>query len=68
MMTTREFRIEGMSCNHCVMSVRKELEKLPGVASNDVRIGAALVSFEESKVSEEKIKAAIKEAGYVVLS
>ena len=66
-MTTREFRIEGMSCHHCVMSVKKEIEKIPGVASSDVRIGSALVSFEETKVSEQDVKAAIQEAGYVVL-
>ena len=27
-MKTQELKIEGMSCNHCVMAVRKELEKL----------------------------------------
>ena len=65
-MTTKEFKIDGMTCNHCVMSVNKELKKLPGITSSDVRIGAALVSFEELNVSELQIKAAIQEAGYVV--
>lgn len=64
-MITREFRIQGMTCNHCVMAVQKELTKLVGVASADVKIGAAMVSFDEHKVSERQIASAIAEAGYI---
>lgn len=64
-MTTREFRIQGMTCNHCVMAVQKELYRLGGVTSADVKIGAALITFDEHKTSERHIKQAIQEAGYV---
>ena len=30
-MTTKEIKIEGMSCGHCEMAVRKELSKLDNV-------------------------------------
>jgi copper chaperone len=65
-MTTKDIRIEGMSCNHCVMAVKKELSKIPGLRVKDVRIGLASVEFDESAVTPEKIKEAVAEAGYVL--
>lgn len=60
------FKIDGMSCNHCVMAVKKEIQKLD-VESLDVKIGEASVKFDEMKVSESQIKEAITEAGYTVI-
>lgn len=60
------FKIDGMSCNHCVMAVKKEIQKLD-VESLDVKIGEASVKFDEKKVSEYQIKEAITEAGYTVI-
>ncbi|GIK20862.1 MAG: heavy-metal-associated domain-containing protein [Ignavibacteriota bacterium] len=60
------FKIDGMSCNHCVMAVKKEIQKLD-VESLDVKIGEASVKFDEKKVSESQIKEAITEAGYTVI-
>lgn len=59
-------KIDGMSCQHCVMAVKKEIQKLD-VKNLDVKIGEASVEFDESKVSEENIKKAIEEAGYIVV-
>lgn len=58
-----EIKIEGMSCQHCVMAVRKEIMKLP-VEKVEVKIGEAIVEFDESKVTIDKIKQSIVEAGY----
>ncbi len=65
-MTTKDIRIDGMSCNHCVMSVKKELGKIPGLHIKDVRIGSASVEYDESLVTPEKIKEAVEEAGYAL--
>ena len=65
-MITKDFRIEGMSCNHCVMAVKKELSKIPALRVKDVRIGLASVEFDESAVTPEKIKEAVEEAGYAL--
>lgn len=62
----KEFIIDGMSCGHCVMAVKKEISKL-NVSDLNVAIGNAQVDFDESKLSEEKIKQAITEAGYIVV-
>ncbi|MDR3610056.1 MAG: cation transporter [Ignavibacteriaceae bacterium] len=67
-MKTQEFRIDGMSCGHCVMAVRKELTKLENVKVDDVQIGKAKVEYDESKISEDRIINAIEEAGYKVLA
>ena len=66
-MTNQEIKIEGMSCNHCVMAIKKELSKVP-LDSFDVQIGSAKVNYDESKVNSDDIKKAIEEAGYKVVS
>ena len=64
-MTTKELIIDGMSCQHCVMAVQKELSKL-NLDSYDVKIGAAKITFDKSKVKEEEIEKTIENAGYKV--
>ena len=62
----KEFKIEGMSCGHCVMAVEKELNKLD-IKDKKVEIGSAKIEFDPVKVSEEEIKNTITEAGYIVI-
>jgi copper ion binding protein len=59
-------KIEGMSCQHCVMRVKKAFETLPGIAELDVQIGTANVKYDESMVKQEDLEAAIEAAGYEV--
>jgi copper chaperone len=65
-MVQKEFRIEGMSCQHCVMAVKKELTKVPGLDVRDVRIGSVSVAYDDTKIDAARIEAAIAEAGYKV--
>ena len=67
-MKTQELKIEGMSCGHCVMSVKKELGKVPGIVVDDVQIGKAKIQYDESKVTEQALARAIDEAGYKLVS
>ncbi len=46
-------KIEGMSCQHCVMSVKKAVDGLEGVSSSDVSIGSARVVYDEPKTDRE---------------
>ena len=66
-MTTKELKIEGMSCNHCVMAVQKELSKLKNVKVQEVQIGSAKVEYDENTVNENALKSAVEEAGYKVI-
>ncbi|MGA7722122.1 MAG: cation transporter [Ignavibacteriaceae bacterium] len=65
-MKSKEFKIEGMSCGHCVMAVKKELNKLTDIIVDDVQIGNAKVQYDENKIAEKTIADAIEEAGYKV--
>ena len=62
----KEFKIEGMSCSHCVIAVEKELNKLE-IKKKNLGIGSAKIEFDPDKVSEEDIKNSITEAGYIVI-
>jgi copper chaperone len=59
-------KIEGMSCQHCVMRVKKAIDAVQGVSKAEVVIGQAVVSFDETKTSKEEISAAVEKAGYKI--
>ncbi len=63
-MKSQELRIEGMTCGHCVMSVKKELAKLANVVVEEVQIGKARVQYDEAKVTRQAFEHAVEEAGY----
>ncbi len=65
-MTNITIRVEGMSCMHCVMRVKRALENLRGIQSSDVQIGTVKVSFDETALKKEDIEKAIANAGYRV--
>jgi copper chaperone len=61
------FKIDGMSCQHCVMAVKKEIQKLD-IQNFQVIIGEVKVEFDENRIKEENIKKAIVDAGYTVIN
>lgn len=56
-----------MSCNHCVMAVKKELNKA-GVSNHLVEIGKVVITSEDESINSDKIIKAIESAGYRVVS
>ena len=66
-MAETKVTIQGMSCQHCVMAVKKALGGVPAVIESDVQIGSAFVKYDESKAKEADIKAAIEKSGYKVV-
>lgn len=65
-MAETKIAIEGMSCQHCVMAVKKALGGVPGVLESDVQIGSAVVKYDENKVKQSDIETKIEAAGYKV--
>lgn len=61
-----KIKIDGMSCQHCVMAVKKEIQKL-NIKNLEVKIGEAIVEFDEHVVNLELIKAAIEDAGFLMV-
>lgn len=63
--------VSGMTCGHCVSSVKEELAEVDGVQSVSVDLnagGASPVTIESSReLTSEEIAAAVEEAGYSVV-
>jgi copper chaperone len=64
---THTIHISGMTCNHCVMAVKKELSKIEGLAVKEVQIGSAVVEAPDGAELLAAITAAVEEAGFTVL-
>ena len=58
-----------ISCDHCIMSIRKAVSRLPGVefVSGDPVSKHVSLRFDESRVKLEDIERAMGEEGYPVV-
>jgi len=62
-----KIKIQGMSCQHCVMSVSKALNSIPGLTNVRVNLVTGEATFENPlNVSQDKIRQAVEDAGYKV--
>ena len=68
-METAKLHVDGMSCSHCVESVKKAISGIAGVSSVSVSLdeGEVTVDYDSSGASVERIKGVIREAGYDVI-
>ncbi|WP_026893578.1 heavy-metal-associated domain-containing protein [Clostridiisalibacter paucivorans] len=63
----KSIMIEGMSCQHCVMAVKKALNELSGVKEVDVDLQGKKAEVQVENVSNDDLKKAVEEAGYDVV-
>jgi len=63
----QEIKIEGMTCNHCAMSITNEIATIEGVTSVVVNHESGSAIVEADNVTNEALSAAIEEAGYKAL-
>lgn len=59
-------KIEGMGCDHCIVSVKEALAKIEGLEIIEVKLGEATVEIKEEKMMNE-IKESLEDAGYEVM-
>ncbi|GAA3113060.1 hypothetical protein GCM10010466_00110 [Planomonospora alba] len=65
MTITTTYRVEGMTCGHCVGSVTAEVSRVPGVTGVDVDLAAKLVTVtSRGPLDDAAVGAAVDEAGY----
>ena len=58
-------KVNGMTCQHCVMAVTKALEAVEGIANVKVDLEAGTATYDEAEpVDVEVIRRAIEDAGY----
>ena len=64
--TTVVLQVENMTCSACPITVRKALEKVPGVsvAKVDLKTQSATVRFDPAKTSVDSLTAATTNAGF----
>lgn len=69
MTNTTTFRVDGMSCDHCVRAVTAEVGGLDGVTSVDVDLASGEVTVtSDAPLDEAVVRAAVDEAGYELAS
>jgi len=64
-MTTTEYRVTGMTCEHCEASVREEVERIPGVEGIEVSAATGVLRISSpAELDDALVLAAVDEAGY----
>ncbi len=60
------YTVTGMTCSHCVSSVREEVSEVPGVTAVDVDLSTGRLTVTGDGFSDDAVAAAVAEAGYEV--
>lgn len=64
MSDTITYNVPAIHCDHCAASIKEEVGEIEGVESVDVEVGSKVVTVHGEQLSDEAVRAAIKEAGY----
>ena len=63
--TTRIYRVNGMTCGHCVSAVTQEVGSLADVTDVHVEVVSGDVTVTSTRpLTDDEISAAVHEAGY----
>ena len=62
----RTYTVSGMTCGHCVASVREEVSEVAGVDSVDVDLASGRLVVSGAALDDAAVRAAVSEAGYEV--
>ena len=60
--------VEGMTCDHCVLSVTEEVAEVEGVESATADLASGRLTVTGSGYSDAAVAAAAEEAGYRVVA
>jgi copper chaperone len=67
-MDEKTYTVDGMSCSHCVLSVREEVAEVAGVRAVDVDLASGRLVVRGDAIEDAAVKAAVADAGYEVAS
>lgn len=68
-METAEYKVQGMTCGHCVKAVTDEVGAIPGVESVKVDLDSGTLQVQSSAIVDSRlIREAVDEAGYELVS
>jgi copper chaperone len=60
------YTVNGMTCGHCVLSVREEVGEVDGVTAVDVDLDSGRMVVKGDGVDAAAVRGAVEEAGYEV--
>ena len=63
-MAEHMYTVSGMTCGHCVSSVKSEVGSLAGVEDVSVDLGSGRVTVVGEGYTEDQVRAAVAAAGY----
>ena len=63
-MNELQYKVNGMTCNHCVNAITTEVKNVQGVGEVNIDLETKIVKVTGNDVSDKNVREAIKEAGY----
>ena len=63
---SRHYTILGMTCGHCVMSVREEVSEVAGVSAVSLDLASGRLTVTGIDVADNAVRSAVADAGYEV--
>jgi copper chaperone CopZ len=63
-MAEQSYRVEGMTCAHCVAAVTDEVGRIPGAEHVEVDLESGTLLVRGESVGDADVRAAVEEAGY----
>ncbi|MFE6507502.1 heavy-metal-associated domain-containing protein [Nocardioides sp. NPDC057767] len=64
-MCSTTYTVSGMTCGHCVSSVKEEVTQIAGVSSVDIDLATGQVTVtSENELDPAQVQRAVEEAGY----
>jgi copper ion binding protein len=68
-MTTATYVVSGMTCAHCVSSVKEEVSEVAGVEAVEVDLASgSLTVTSQQPVDVEAVRQAVADAGYELVA
>ena len=66
-MSSTNYTVTGMTCEHCAAAVTEEITAISGVESVTVNLADGAVTVNGTGFSDDDIDAAVREAGYTLV-
>lgn len=67
-MSSTDYTVRGMTCDHCVRAVTDEITRLEGVTRVQVDLPTGRVTVDSDRpISADAVAGAVEEAGYEVV-
>ncbi|GHE47965.1 copper chaperone [Streptosporangium violaceochromogenes] len=68
-MTTTTYTVRGMTCGHCVSSIKEEVSEVTGVSGVEVELATGRMTVTaRDRLDDGAVKAAVEAAGYEVVA